>query len=142
MNVIHYSGDTININQLFLRKAAKGKADLYYDIQSEAKLNKENIQVLMSDSSMVIDNLLIYEQWLPDYNNGRIVVKILALAPAYKLNNTDYQPFYWLKCLGVENIVRDCKVPYPGKEVATINLYDFFKRRLFVSEKLKQKVIH
>lgn len=140
LNFILYSGDTININQFFLRKAAKGKADLYYDIRSEAKLSQENIQLLMLDSSMTVDNLLVYEQWLPDYNTMEMGVKLVALAPAHKLSDTDYQPLYWMIYYDQYKMLKNYRIPYPDNGTNQITLYNFFERRKFMSVKLNQEI--
>lgn len=129
------------IPKLLLGKAKDNELKLYYDVMlPSSELTIDDIKRIHNDSLNSVDNLIIYEQWLLDYNTMKMVVKIIAIAPAYELTESEYRPLFWVFFTRNKDQLKRHKLPNGCKE-GDVSLYQFLEKREFSSELLDVKKI-
>lgn len=82
------------------------------------------------------DKILLLEEWNYDTNKGKIVVSILAIAPAY-IGDGKYYPLFWNKYPHVISILKSMEFPVDHKQTRT--MYEVFEKRLFTSDIIKYR---
>ena len=82
------------------------------------------------------DRILILEEW--DYNKdkGKMVVSILAIAPAY-IGDGKYYPLFWIKYPHLISILKSMEIPIDHNQSRT--MYEVFEKRLFTSDIIKYR---
>lgn len=80
------------------------------------------------------DRILILEEWDYDKGKGKMVVNILAIAPAY-IGDGKYYPLFWNKYPHVTSILKSIELPAGHKQIRT--MYEVFEKRLFTSHIIK-----
>lgn len=80
------------------------------------------------------DRILILEEWDYDKGKGKMVVNILAIAPAY-IGDGKYYPLFWNKYPHVTSILKSIELPAGHKQTRT--MYEVFEKRLFTSHIIK-----
>jgi len=129
--------DTIDITLFLLDLARNGKVKLYYSFKEPpSEPDSGDINRIKSYDLSRVDNVIIYEQWLLDYNTMKTVVKIIGIAPAIRLNEKEYQPLFWALFPYNKRVVKDTRL-YSGCQNEYLGLYEFFDERAFTSELLK-----
>jgi hypothetical protein len=87
-------------------------------------------QVLFSEMYPdTVNRILMLEQWDYDEQEGQMIVKIIALAPAYTYAGK-YYPLFWNKYATVTPLLKEIECT-TDKRVKTI--HDVFEQRLFYS---------
>lgn len=91
-------------------------------------------QVLFSEMYPdTVNRILMLEQWDYDEQEGQMVVKIIALAPAYAYAGK-YYPLFWNRYAALTPSLKEIEYTM-GKQVKT--MYDVFQRRSFTSHIIK-----
>lgn len=135
-SVFNEYGKTMKLAQMLLNRVAAGKVDAYLRTG-----RADSFSVLVYDSakeiadslySIKFDKIFLLEQWMFDSINNRLVVRIMKLSPAVKLDQEKYVPTIWIPYHKVRYYLsRHYVMNSKGKR---IDLSEYFETRHFTSK--------
>lgn len=97
----------------------------------ETTSNQINFAELNPDKT---NRILLLEEWNYDSLTGKMIVSILAVAPAY-MQDKKYYPLFWNKYPDIISFLKSMESPSDHKQTRT--MYEVFEDRLFTSSIIK-----
>ncbi len=135
-SVFNEFGKSMKLAQMLLDRVSAGKVDTYIQtgrIDSFSILDYDSAKEI-TDSlySTKFDKIFFLECWMFDTINNRMVVRILKLSPAVKLDGNRYVPTIWIPYHKVRYYLsRHYIIDGKGKRY---DLSEYFEARHFTSQ--------
>ncbi len=129
-------GKPMKLSQMLFGRVTAGRADAFVRIGRTYSFKKLNYgtarKIIDSLHSVEFDKIFLLDQYRYDTVNNRIIVRIMKLSPAIKVDSNKYEPTIWVEYKIVRHYLSRHYVVDTNR--IRCNLNDYLERRSFVSK--------